>query len=100
MSVRRIWSVAMLSALVVGAAALHAQAGAKIVLVTVTNNSGTRVVFVSWSSTAGSHVQTGYLDHGKSQTIRIPTDWRINGVWDTNTPRPRESRSGWGKAYK
>jgi len=36
----------------------------------------------------------------EKHTIAIPTDWRINGVWDVNTPRPRESRSGWGKAYK
>lgn len=66
------------------------------VKLTVENQSGKNVVFVSWRHYGPQYYYYVSLEDGKSATVdNFAAEWRVNGVWDQNG----KSTPGWGRAY-
>jgi len=82
-----------------GAALIKAEEKAKSqVKVTIVNNSGGNVRFVSWRA----HHYTAFFsadleDKGKATIENFAAEWRVNGVWALPT---NESKPGWATAYQ
>ena len=68
----------------------------KVVKLTVVNNSGKEVLFVSWRHWGPDFNYHHTFKDKESVTLdNFAAEWRVNGVWDSDG----NSTPGWGQAY-